>query len=74
MKTIKSLALTTLLALTGSALLRAEPADGWTRLLAGNARFVSGQPQHPHQDAQRRHESAAGQKPFAVVIMVAIPP
>ena len=40
----------------------------WQRLLDGNARFVSDQPRHPHQDSKRRSEVASGQKPFAVVI------
>ena len=40
----------------------------WQRLLDGNARFVSDQPNHPHQDGKRRAEVASGQKPFAVVI------
>lgn len=40
----------------------------WQRLLDGNARFVSDQPKHPHQDSKRRSEVASGQKPFAVVI------
>ena len=68
MKTIKSLAIAALLAFTAST--HAEPPDAsaWQRLLDGNARFVSGQLQHPHQDGPRRTEVAAGQKPFAVVI------
>ncbi|MEO6742331.1 MAG: carbonic anhydrase [Chthoniobacteraceae bacterium] len=40
----------------------------WQRLLDGNARFVSDQPRHQHQDSKRRAEVASGQKPFAVVI------
>ena len=70
MKTIKSSAIIALLILAGSAFTGAEPADtaAWQRLLDGNARFVSGQPKHPHQDGTRRAELAAGQKPFAVVI------
>ncbi len=70
MKTIKSLTTIALLAFTCSTFTSAEPADASARqrLLDGNARFVSGQPRHPHQDGQRRAELAAGQKPFAVVI------
>jgi carbonic anhydrase len=70
MKTIKSLTITSLLAFASPAFTNAEPAGApaWQRLLDGNARFVSGQPRHPHQDARRRAELAAGQKPFAVVI------
>ncbi|WP_221584499.1 carbonic anhydrase [Microbacterium sp. G2-8] len=36
-------------------------------MLDGNARFVSGSPQHPHQDVQRRHEIAAAQTPTAAL-------
>ncbi|MCU4672320.1 carbonic anhydrase [Microbacterium fluvii] len=34
---------------------------------AGNARFVDGAPQHPRQDADRRHELATVQTPRAVL-------
>jgi len=70
MQTIKSSAIIALLTLAGSAFTGAEPADTttWQRLLDGNARFVSGQSTHPHQDGARRAELAAGQKPFAVII------
>jgi len=37
-------------------------------LTEGNARFVSGQMAHPRLDAERRAQTAAGQKPFATVI------
>lgn len=43
------------------------PAQAWTALKEGNARFVAGHSDHPHQDAQRRTEIADGQDPFAVV-------
>ncbi len=43
------------------------PAAAWQRMLDGNARFVSGSPQHPHQDVQRRHEIAAAQTPTAAL-------
>ncbi|MFE9607231.1 carbonic anhydrase [Streptomyces sp. NPDC006012] len=36
-------------------------------LLAGNRRFVDGDPRHPNQDAARRAALAPGQHPFAVV-------
>ncbi len=39
----------------------------WRRLVAGNARFVAGNPEHPGQDADRRREVANGQQPLAVV-------
>lgn len=37
-------------------------------LMAGNARFVAGQHQHPGIDVLRRRELAAGQSPFAVIL------
>jgi carbonic anhydrase len=43
------------------------PAEAWAELAAGNERFVSGAHQHPNQDAARRDELAAGQRPFALV-------
>lgn len=46
-------------------------ADPLQRLAAGNVRFVSGEPAHPHQSAARRTELASGQKPFAVVLTCA---
>lgn len=41
------------------------PTEAWCELRAGNERFVSGQPRHPNQGADRRHSLAAGQRPFA---------
>lgn len=67
MNTLNRLAFASLLTLVVAPHLRAESAL-WPRLLEGNARFVSGELQHPHQDARRRAETAGGQKPFAVVI------
>ncbi len=57
----------------------AEPAAGhedtpptaeeaWQRLAEGNARFVSGSPLHPHQDAARRSAVAPHQSPYAFVL------
>lgn len=55
--------------------LSAEPApaagNAWLQLQTGNARFVAGKAEHPHQTVQRRTEVAAGQKPFAVIIACA---
>ncbi len=42
------------------------PDDAWQVLAAGNARFVSGERQHPNQDVQLRHELALKQRPFAL--------
>ncbi|HWK20248.1 MAG TPA: carbonic anhydrase [Microbacteriaceae bacterium] len=43
------------------------PAEAWAELQAGNERFVSGQVQHPHQDAAYRSEIAQGQAPIATL-------
>jgi carbonic anhydrase len=47
----------------------AHPTPGavWADMLAGNARFVEGAPQHPRQDVERRHELATGQRPDAAL-------
>jgi carbonic anhydrase len=47
--------------------LPATPAEALAELQAGNRRFVSGTPMHPHQDAQHRAALAEAQTPFAVV-------
>ncbi len=49
----------------------AMPRDGdeaLERLLAGNARFVVGQPRHPHEELRRRATLGKGQSPFAAVL------
>ena len=38
------------------------------RLLAGNARFAAGRPEHPDQDPDRRQALLAGQDPFAIIL------
>jgi len=43
------------------------PKQAWEALLAGNERFVNGEPSHPHQDATRRQALATAQAPFATV-------
>ena len=43
------------------------PAEAWRALQEGNARFVHGDLAHPGQDAARRAELTAGQRPFALV-------
>lgn len=45
----------------------ATPAEVWTDMREGNARFVSGAPSHPRQDVERRHELAGGQRPRAAL-------
>lgn len=67
MKPVKLLTFTATLTILTSGM-TAAPAADWQHLLEGNARFVAGTTQHPHQDAARRTETAAGQKPFAVVV------
>lgn len=44
------------------------PASALERLQAGNGRFVRHHMRHPDQSAARVKETAAGQKPYAVVI------
>lgn len=46
---------------------RSAPATVWDEMLRGNARFVAGEPRHPRQDVERRHELAAAQTPRAVL-------
>ncbi|WP_115789718.1 carbonic anhydrase [Arthrobacter silvisoli] len=43
------------------------PALAWRRLREGNERFVSGESQHPNQDASRRASLVEDQHPFAVI-------
>lgn len=45
------------------------PGAALGRLRAGNARWVSGRLQHPHQSVERREEVSGGQCPFAVVVI-----
>jgi carbonic anhydrase len=52
-------------------------AQAMSRLQAGNARFVAGQPHYPDQASSRRAALAAGQHPFAQVLSCAdsrVPP
>ncbi|QDZ14411.1 carbonic anhydrase [Humibacter ginsenosidimutans] len=44
-----------------------SPARAWSQLQAGNARFIAGAPLHPHQDAERRAQTAGSQAPVATV-------
>ncbi|MEY9953047.1 carbonic anhydrase [Leifsonia sp. EB34] len=44
-----------------------RPGRVWKELLAGNERFVSGTPQHPRQDVERRESVAQGQHPVAAI-------
>jgi carbonic anhydrase len=44
-----------------------SPDEALQYLLEGNARFVSGEADHPNQDAARREASANVQRPFAVL-------
>jgi carbonic anhydrase len=38
------------------------------KLMNGNARFVSGDVEHPNQSAERRAEVVSGQHPFAIIV------
>jgi carbonic anhydrase len=44
-----------------------SPARAWSQLQAGNARFIEGRPLHPHQDAERRAQTAGSQAPVATI-------
>ena len=46
---------------------RPSPRDSWADMVRGNARFVAGDPRHPHQDVQRRNDVAAKQTPVAAL-------
>lgn len=46
---------------------RPAPAKIWDEMQRGNARFVAGEPRHPRQDVERRHELESAQKPRAVL-------
>lgn len=44
-----------------------SPRKVWREMERGNARFVAGEPRHPRQDVERRHDLAAGQRPRAAL-------
>jgi len=46
---------------------RPTPQEAWEQMRRGNARFVSGEPDHPRQDVDRRHELAHAQMPVAAL-------
>ena len=46
---------------------RLTPAQAWSALMAGNARFVRGQMEHPSQGVEHRTELSVEQNPFAVI-------
>jgi carbonic anhydrase len=46
---------------------RPTPRSVWDEMRDGNARFIAGEPRHPRQDVERRHELANGQKPRAAL-------
>lgn len=46
---------------------RLTPAQAWSALLEGNARFVRGEMEHPSQSVDRRADVSTAQEPFAVV-------
>jgi carbonic anhydrase len=47
------------------------PEDAMARLMSGNGRYCDGLASHPHANAVRRVEVAAGQHPFAVILACA---
>ena len=46
---------------------RLTPAQAWSALIEGNARFVRGEMEHPSQGIDHRAELSAEQNPFAVI-------
>lgn len=46
---------------------RVTPSRAWAEMQRGNERFVAGEPRHPRQDVERRHEVASLQKPRAAL-------
>ncbi|WP_205629070.1 carbonic anhydrase [Jiangella muralis] len=45
--------------------------DAWALLAAGNERFATGEPEHPHADEPYRESLVAGQHPIACVLSCA---
>jgi carbonic anhydrase len=45
--------------------------DAWAALAAGNERFATGTPRHPHEDQTYRESLVAGQHPIACVLSCA---
>ncbi|MDQ0644883.1 carbonic anhydrase [Microbacterium murale] len=43
------------------------PTEAWQQMLDGNRRFVNGDPRHPNQDVERRHDLAHQQNPVATL-------
>lgn len=43
------------------------PAKAWAVMARGNERFISGAPEHPRQDVERREELATKQAPHAAL-------
>lgn len=43
------------------------PDAAWQRMKEGNLRFISGTPEHPRQDIERRTELAHNQRPIAAL-------
>lgn len=46
---------------------RQTPREVWDEMTNGNERFIAGEPQHPRQDVDHRHQLASGQKPHAAL-------
>jgi carbonic anhydrase len=44
-----------------------RPSRVWDAMLLGNERFVTGDPEHPRQDVERRENIAGGQAPLAAI-------
>ena len=46
---------------------RVTPAKAWADMIAGNQRFVAGEPAHPRQDVDRRNDLLEAQNPSAAL-------
>ncbi len=44
-----------------------RPSRVWEAMMRGNERFVTGDPEHPRQDVERRENVAGGQSPLAAI-------
>lgn len=44
-----------------------RPSRVWDAMVRGNERFITGEPEHPRQDVERRETIATGQSPLAAI-------
>ncbi|MBS1907469.1 MAG: carbonic anhydrase [Actinobacteria bacterium] len=53
--------------MTSSDTTRLTPDEAWSLMSEGNRRFVAGEPEHPNQDVDKRHQLVDGQAPLATL-------